>query len=93
LKNDFRSLFRHSRAGGNPGFSGCYWIPVFTGMTNQAASEAFFNKLLKQLLVFSLITVLTFLPCLSFLCAFASLREKKVFIKVSQFLVRNMAIK
>jgi len=32
LINDFCSLFSHSLEGGNPGFSGCYWIPVSTGM-------------------------------------------------------------
>jgi hypothetical protein len=39
-----------SRAGcgGNPGFSRCYWIPVFTGMTNYASRDDFFNKLARS---------------------------------------------
>ncbi len=30
---------RHSRESGNPGISGGYWMPVFTGMTNPTHLE------------------------------------------------------
>jgi hypothetical protein len=40
----FSAFPRHSRACGNPGGSRCYWIPVFTGMTNYKAKEAFSNN-------------------------------------------------
>ena len=48
VEKRFLFLFRRSRAGGNPDFSGCCWIPVFTGMTNEAAREALFNKRLER---------------------------------------------